>query len=167
VLPKVALEACLALAEANRVRLHGRQDTRQALVVELDGKGVNYLSLNVYVVVAETVEVLVPSERVALDAIYLMVHLTVRLWGRRAGEEDDLASPHKVANALGSLTWLRERTQAVGFIQDDEVPVLVGQLVHALVVDGEELVRGAQLQGVFPHAAERLFLGQKQNTMHA
>jgi len=119
------------------------KDARQTLVVELHLEGVDDPLTHVDVVVSKAIEVFVSSERVALDAIYLMVHLAVRLWRRRAREEDDVATTDEVAHVLGSLAGLGEGAQPVSLIQDDEVPVLVGQLVHALVVDGEELVRGA------------------------
>ena len=169
VLPHLALEPGLLLAEANRVGRHSLKDARQTLVVELHLEGVDDALTHIDVVVSEPVEVFVPTRTgCPWDAIHLMVHLTVRLRGGRAREEDDVAATDEVAHVLGPLAGLGEGPQPMGLIQDDEVPVLVGQLVHALVVDGEELVRGAQLHGVLTYAMQRLLLGQEQDAaMHA
>lgn len=147
------------MTEANHVRPHSLKDRRQALVVELEHKGVDHALGDIDVVVAEPVEVLVSTERVGRDAIDLMVHLTVRLRGRGAGQQDDVPVADEVTDSLSSLTSLREGPKTVGLVQDDEVPVNLRQLMHALVVDGEEFVREAQLLGVLSDTTQRLLLG--------
>jgi len=165
VLPQVVLEPRLLLTEADGVRSHSLEYRLLGIVVEVHAQRVDDALLDVDVVVSEAVEVLVVRKGVALDTIHLMVHLTVRLRGGGAREEDDVATTDEVAYVLGPLAGLGKGAQPMGFVQDDEVPVLVGQLVHALVVDGEELVARAQEVCVLADARQRLLLGQEEDPL--